>query len=100
MVGHGRDMTLRAPAGHDHGVGDRALPFKVDAQDILGLVVIEGGKNEPLERLCRQVEPASRIVECGRGVRDVVVGRGGQGVVLSGFASRDANTVVRKAGGC
>jgi len=49
MVGHGAHMPLRAARSHDQPVGDGTLPFEVDENDVLGLVVIQPAEDQILD---------------------------------------------------
>jgi hypothetical protein len=42
-------MAVRAAGGHDQAVGDGALAFEIDENDILGLVVIQSGQDQVLQ---------------------------------------------------
>jgi hypothetical protein len=44
-------MPMRAPRGDNHAVGDRALVFQVDEDDVLGLLVVQARQQEALEGL-------------------------------------------------
>ena len=50
VVGHGADMTVRTPRGHDHTVRHRALVRQIDADEIFSLVVFETGKDQSFHR--------------------------------------------------
>ncbi len=41
MIGHGRDLPLRAARGDDHVIGDGGFIFEIDRNDLFGLVVVE-----------------------------------------------------------
>ena len=46
VVGHRADMAVRTAGRHDQGVGDGALAFQVDENDILGFVVVKTRQDE------------------------------------------------------
>jgi hypothetical protein len=46
VVGHGAHVPVRAPGGDHQAVGDGALAFEVDEDDVLGLVVVEAGQDQ------------------------------------------------------
>jgi hypothetical protein len=41
VIGHGADMTVRTPGRHDQRVGDGALAFQVDEDNVLRLIVVQ-----------------------------------------------------------
>ena len=56
MIGDGADMTVRAARGDDHAIGHGTLVCQVDADHVLGLVVIKPGENQFLQNSrCQRV---------------------------------------------
>ena len=49
VVGQRADVAVRASGGDDEGIGDRRLALQVDADDVLGLLVVETLDNERFE---------------------------------------------------
>ena len=70
VVGQGADVTVRTARRDDQRVGDRGLAFEVDADDVLGLVVVETVDDQGLQRV---------VFAIGEG-RDTAVKRIGSGL--------------------
>ena len=77
MLGDRRDMAVRTPARDDHVVGHRAFVRKVNRDDVLGLVGIEGFHHESEQLLAgfRRALGRFRFRRfCGRQFRDCSFG--------------------------
>ncbi len=47
VIGQCADVPVRTAGGHDHAIGHAGLVGQIDGDDVLGLVVVEFGENDP-----------------------------------------------------
>jgi hypothetical protein len=87
-------MPLRAAGRHDQPVGDGALAFEVDEDDVLGLVVVEPGEDQVLDG------GVPTLVRGGAGVGRGLMRRTGRGFAVQRGSSFDvlAGTTLAQAG--